>query len=329
MKKTIISSIITVLLIFTTRLYSQDHTKGDHKPPSDIKMVVFVIDIDNIDSANQRFTANVFVRCRWTDPTLKHPGPNKIIRPLKDVWHPRIQFINQQKIFHTRAPEVEISPGGEAVYCIRVWGYFSQPLNLRHFPFDKQNFNIKLVASGYKPDELNLVPDPDMESFIADKLSLADWSILEYKGKTTPYEPLPGVKVSGFLFSFTAKRHSNYYLLKVILPLLLIVGMSWIVFWIPPKQAATQISVSVTSMLTLIAYRFAVDSQIPNISYLTRLDYFILGSTILVFLTLLQVVITSIMATNDQLKIALLIDMHSRWGFPLIFIIIFVHSLFM
>ena len=328
MKKIILNTIITFFLIFTTCLHAQEYGAGDYKPPSEVKIVVFIIDIDNIDSANQTFTANVFVSCRWTDPTLKHLGPNIIMRPLKDVWHPRIQFINQQKIFHTFAPEVEISPEGEVVYRIRVWGNFSQPLNLRNFPFDKQQFEIILIASGHKPDELPLIPNNEIQSSIADKLSLADWSIVESNGKTSIYEPIPNVKVSAFSFHFIAKRHSDYYLLKVILPLLLIVGMSWIVFWIPPKQAAIQISVSVTSMLTLIAYRFAVDNHLPNISYLTRLDYFILGSTVIVFLTLLQVVITSTIATTN-LKLALVIDLHSKWVFPLIFIIIFVHSLFM
>jgi hypothetical protein len=38
-----------------------------------------------------------------------------------------------------------------------------------------------------------------------------------------------------------------------------------------------------TSMLTLIAYRFAVDSQLPALPYMTRLDAFILTSTLLVF----------------------------------------------
>ena len=329
MKKNIVFFIVMILILTLTQsLNAQQQDKTDDKHPSEISVVIFVLDIDNIDSADQNFTANVFVGCRWTDPSLAHPGPKKIVKPLKEIWHPRIQFVNQQKIFHTFPPEVEISPDGEVVYRIRVWGNFSQPLNLRNFPFDKQEFNIQIIATGYKPDEIKFVSDSKIQSSIAEKLSLADWSVVQSKAQVTPYKPLSAIEVSGFMFSFTAKRHSDYYLLKVILPLLLIVGMSWIVFWIPPTQSATQISVSVTSMLTLIAYRFAVDSHLPNISYLTRLDYFILGSTILVFLTLLQVVITSIMASNDNLKTALIIDLHSRWIFPLIFSTIFIHSLF-
>ena len=41
------------------------------------------------------------------------------------------------------------------------------------------------------------------------------------------------------------------YISKIILPLLLIVGMSWLVFWIDPELAGPQISIAVTPMLTL------------------------------------------------------------------------------
>jgi hypothetical protein len=36
-------------------------------------------------------------------------------------------------------------------------------------------------------------------------------------------------------------------------------------------------------MLTLIAYRFSIGELVPKVAYLTRLDYFILGSTLMVF----------------------------------------------
>jgi hypothetical protein len=51
---------------------------------------------------------------------------------------------------------------------------------------------------------------------------------------------------------------------KVILPLILIVAMSWIVFWIDPEESGIQISVAITTMLTLIAYRFAVGADLPK-----------------------------------------------------------------
>jgi gamma-aminobutyric acid receptor subunit beta len=79
------------------------------------------------------------------------------------------------------------------------------------------------------------------------------------------------LKITGYVFEFHATRLAQYYLLKVILPLLLIVMMSWTVFWIDPTNGGPQISVAVTSMLTLIAYRFAIGSEVPKLPILLDL----------------------------------------------------------
>jgi gamma-aminobutyric acid receptor subunit beta len=116
-----------------------------------------------------------------------------------------------------------------------------------------------------------------------------------------------------------ASRSMQHYILKVILPLVLIVIMSWTVFWIDPNEAGTQISVAVTSMLTLIAYRFAIDTQLPRLPYMTRLDAFILISTLLVFLSLIEVLLTTILDNKQQIERAKTIDRYCRVIFPVIF----------
>jgi len=74
-------------------------------------------------------------------------------------------------------------------------------------------------------------------------------------------------------------------------------------------------------MLTLIAYRFAVDSQLPRLPYMTRLDAFILTSTLLVFFSLIEVLITTILDNNQQTERAKKLDRYCRIIFPVIFAI--------
>jgi len=105
------------------------------------------------------------------------------------------------------------------------------------------------------------------------------------------------------------------------------VAMSWTVFWIDPKEAGVQISVAITTMLTLNAYRFAVGADLPNVSYLTRLDFFIFSATILVFASLVEVVVTSTFARNRRLKMARKFDLWSRLLFPAVFASISVITL--
>src|SRR5439155_27287104 len=110
-------------------------------------------------------------------------------------------------------------------------------------------------------------------------------------------------------------------ILKEIPPLLLILTMSWSVLWTEPTNTYTQFCIAVTSMLTLIAYRFAVDTQLPRLPSITRLDAFFLVSTLLVYLSLIEVFVTTILDNNDQVARAKKLDRYCRVIVPIIFVI--------
>jgi hypothetical protein len=302
--------------------------------PSDIKgltkvsVAVYILDVDEVHTSAQSFDANVYFEARWHDKRLVHDGSTEVSKPLTSVWHPRIQVINQQRLFPTFPKIVEITPEGEVIYRQRYWGSFSQPLELRDFPFDRQSFTMQIVAAGYYPDEVELIPEKPPISGIAEKFSVADWEILGWRIEAIPIEPAPNEDpMVGFTFYIEAEREAGYFILKVVIPLVFIVMMSWIVFWIDPKESSTQISVAITTMLTLIAYRFAVGALVPKISYLTRLDYFIFASTFLVFTILVQVIITSTLAKTDRLERARAIDFWARLVYPTVFLLVFLETL--
>jgi hypothetical protein len=231
---------------------------------------------------------------------------------------------------------VEVEPDGTLTYRQLYAGAFTQPLRLQSFPFDRQTFRVQLVAVRYQSNEIMFVPDQVWirdglkgAGGISPSVTLPDWTIEKSELKPLVYALAPHHQYSSYAFEFTASRNVQHYLLKVILPLVLIVIMSWAVFWIDPINASAQVSIAMTSMLTLIAYRFAIDSQLPLLPYMTRLDVFILASTLLVFFSLIEVVATIILDNTQKKKRAVRIDRYCRVIFPAIFVIasiaIFAH----
>jgi len=257
--------------------------------------------------------------------------------PLEQIWHPRVGIVNETSSVSRKFPDsAEVDPDGTVTYRQRYVGAFTQPLRLQSFPFDRQTFRVQLVAVRYRPNEVTFVPDEDWirngimdGAGIAPSITLPDWTIEKWDTRPLVYALAPGLQYSSYTFEFTAARNVQNYILKVILPLVLIVFMSWAGFWIDPVNASAQISVAVTSMLTLIAYRFAVDTQLPRLPYMTRLDVFFLISTLLVFFSLIEVLITTILDNNGQTERAKKVDRYCRVIFPIIFgiasIAIFVH----
>jgi len=310
---------------------------GADDGPTRVSIGIWMVDITSIDSAQQSFTAEMALVLRWKDPRLAHTGNGVVRYPLEQVWHPRIAVVNETNSVSRKFPDsVEVEPDGTVNYRQRYAGAFTQPLRLRSFPFDRQTFRLQFVAVRYRANEVQFVPDQDwidnglkQAGGIATSITLPDWTIESWNTKSLSYALAPGFEYSGYAFEFTATRNVQNYILKVIFPLVLIVMMSWCVFWTDPANSNTQFSIAVTSMLTLIAYRFTVDNQLPRLPYMTRLDVFFLISTLLVFFSLIEVLVTTILDNNQQIARAKRIDRYCRVIVPVIFVIasiaIFAH----
>jgi hypothetical protein len=299
---------------------------GDTEPVL-VSYAAWIADIRGIDSVAQTFTANLVVVLRWHDPALAHPGPGTKRYSLDEIWHPRLLIANEAESSDPSLPLVaDVTPDGSAVYRQRIIGTFAQSLNLRAFPFDGDTLYIRFVLLGHSPGEIDFAPDDAAVSTgmvkgvgIAKTLTVQDWRVREVAARTEPYKVTPEMSLAGFLVEISAERRSHHFLIKVILPLILIVAMSWTVFWIEPNDANTQMAVAITAMLTLIAYRFAIDSDVPKLPYLTKLDAFVLMSTLLVFLSIIEVMVTTKFANRDRTDDARKIDRCCRWAFPLAF----------
>jgi hypothetical protein len=99
--------------------------------------------------------------------------------------------------------------------------------------------------------------------------------------------------------------------------------MSWAAFWIKRSETGVRIAVATSSVLTLIAHRFVLASLLPRLPYMTRMDYFTVGSTILVFLALIVVVLTSFLEPEICSDCsARRINIGSRFAFPIVFFVL-------
>jgi hypothetical protein len=216
---------------------------------------------------------------------------------------------------------VDIGRNGKVQYLQRYRSPLATYHNLKKFPFDAHKFRIWLSSFEYAENEVQLVVDEKMTGR-RKLLNISDWTINGVKGGIDrTFAEAFGRFHSLYEFQISAKRQTGYYLWKVIMPLCLIVFMSWTVFWISPTQFAPQLGLSATSMLTLIAFQFAMASILPRISYFTVLDKFITGSTVLVFLALLESVTTSFLVSRKKTELALRIDNVCRIAFPLTFVL--------
>ena len=286
-------------------------------PPTQVSVGIYMNDLTEISDPNQTLTGDFGVALTWTDTRLGHLEGCEI--SLDDIWSPGLAFFNSGRLFTSRPREVGIGPGGSVTYAQRYYGTMASYHNLQDFPIDTQAFRISLLPFEWTDEDIEMVVDETVTGR-RELLNISDWGI-ESVHAVIRREPAPARNafVPYYDFVIKAERITGYYLWKVMLPLCLIVVMSWSVFWISPELYGPQIGLSATSMLTLIAFIFATTNMVPELGYFTLLDLFIGGSTILVFLAMLESLTVTYLVSADSKATARSIDYWCRIAFPLLF----------
>ena len=131
---------------------------GPEGQPLIMNGTLFLLDVSKIDGADQSFTADLFMMLQWKDERLASEADGLRRMPFDNVWNPRIQIINQRRIWKTFPEEVDVSPNGTVTYRQRYYGTFSSPLDLHDFPLDHHPFRLQIVIPGYGPDEIDFMP---------------------------------------------------------------------------------------------------------------------------------------------------------------------------
>ena len=71
---------------------------------------------------------------------------------------------------------------------------------------------------------------------------------------------------------------SFYYIFKIILPIVLILLICWSSVWLNPREVESKLTITIVCLLSLIAYNFVIDNELPKLEYLTIMDWIILAS---------------------------------------------------
>ena len=161
---------------------------------------------------------------------------------------------------------------------------FNNDFNLRSFPFDRQTLKIKLYDSFYLPEKRLLFSSTymmrDLDYFWKNK-KINGWDILGAEADSGTYkDPNQRNSKSAMTIKIPIERKHGYYIFKVIFPIILILMVCWSVVWVDPKELEARLTITIVCLLSLIAYNFVIDSELPKLEYLTVLDWIVLTSYI-------------------------------------------------
>jgi hypothetical protein len=103
--------------------------------------------------------------------------------------------------------------------------------------------------------------------------------------------------------------------LQVFIPILLIVGVSWITFFL--RDYGRRIEVASANLLLFIAFSFSLSGNYPRLGYLTFMDYIMAAMFVLSALVVAYNVWLKRMEMGGQVDRADRIDRVMDWIYPL------------
>jgi hypothetical protein len=237
---------------------------------------------------------------------------------------------------------------GQRYVCWKAQGLFHFNADLRNYPFDYQHLTIDIEHPTKEEAQAIYVDDID-----AYRLSKGDpnfWGLKEgidvpeytikkvartvstsvYKtnfGDPEDMEPEHAkavTKYSRFSVGVTVVRIFNPYFYKIILPLLVILGMAYLVFFIPPKEIQSATGLAITALLSCIAFDVTVSQGLPPVGYLIVSDKFFIATYFLLFLNLMQSIVTYNLYEMGKEATANKWDKICQYLFPMLYAAAFV-----
>lgn len=220
--------------------------------------------------------------------------------------------------------------------------YFNPDFKM--YPFDIQTLNISVENSLLSINKLRFIPDSG--SYLLSNQKKNNWGIsydiinnnnANYKFFKTEITSGIGIYNSNFgdptfepqskygriIISVFINRSFAPYISKLLIPLMIILLLVYFVFFLPPEKIDISAGLTVTSLLSAIAFQLAVSGELPEIGYIIYIDKIFYTCYFLIAIGLAQSLITFYLddsGDEKKKKLAVNLDLLFRYLFPIIFI---------
>jgi hypothetical protein len=332
------------------RARAADEHLEERPPPRKVYTSFHIIKLADIDSARQTFDADFYLRLRWFDPKYLTRAPGTLLEAAE--WRPRVDLINAKEYSTDLDMEPKLVGPGLVQWTRRYRGTFSAPMDLHNFPFDRQRLPIVIEDGEHDATEvvwvleaLNTGPVRQLherenvgsleEALEMGRDELAEWRVLgiDVKRGQHVYPFFDNAVFSRFEINLTLARKTRFYEFKIILVLVLIVVMSWLAFFLKAESLGERSAICTSALLAIIAHNYVASTILPPISYLTTLDYLLLGGMGFVLFAALESLYVYRLLHGPELirgqpasEIARMVDMRCIAAAPVLLVLALIAS---
>lgn len=254
--------------------------------PQPVTVGAWIQNVNDIDMKASLVTMDFYIWFRWKgeiDPTASFEFTNVV-----EKWG-----MTREPIY----PEPVALPEGAKYQCFHVQGKFNRKFDLRAYPLDRQDLPLELEDSRHLSTELVYVADKENSGY-SPEMSLPGWDIEggravagEYTYPTNFGRPqVPGghEKYAHFTYTISIARPWAAYLIRMLVPLLVVLFSSFVSFYLAPVYVDARIGIATAALLSSVALHLTVSADLPHVGYVRLIDKIYNLSYAIIFLTLLE-----------------------------------------
>ncbi|MFH1595439.1 MAG: hypothetical protein ABIG94_03585 [Pseudomonadota bacterium] len=299
--------------------------------PTPVQIGLKLQQITGVDQKSENFSMVGSLALKWQDPDLAFK-PDTIQNRAKiftgerflkyandnNILVPEFTIYNQQGRRWTQNSLVVVWADGKVEYFERFTATLQAPdFDFRKFPFDTQKFFI--LIDNIFPEWFYVFTPLEGFSEVGDNLGEEEWVVTKHDVSIESVQASMDRPVSRFSFGFTAQRHITYFVFRILLPLMIIIVVSWFSFFL--KDYSKRVDVAGANLLVFIAFNFTISGDLPRLGYLTFLDtlmattFIITGIVVVIAYQLRRMVIGGKEAKVHR------IDKYIVWFYPVAYIV--------
>jgi hypothetical protein len=303
--------------------------------PTEVIIGLYLMALDGISAPSDStpmFEAEMFMDLQWKDERLafdaaEYGYDRKIYEEhaaeieLEQIWWPDIEIENSSHGRQTENLELIIFSDGTVEYEEKFVAMIHVDFDLKKFPFDEQILEIDIESFAWNHQDLVLVPNDKRIGFDP-HYSSEEWSIDAISSEVKLEQEIRSDEAfSEFIYRIHAVRHSQFYLMKIA-PMLLIIMLSWSVFWMEGEAASGRMGRSFIALLTVVAFHRVLSSFLPRLSYPTLLDGIVFVGYIYASIAIVENVMVHLRTRRDGAEQALKLDRLFQWLVPTSYVLV-------
>ena len=278
--------------------------------PATVSVRVSILRIGDIDTVRQEFQCEFYMRLRWEEPELRGKDISSTSKiTWNSLWDPRFHFMNAVKFekydIMKKVWRPKSGSGDPQVrFLCFISGTFKDEFKLDKFPFDYQDLSLTLAAKS-KSTEMTFVKDDEMEDNIREKNFFAtqEWKLCSHVlTESKESEDMRGaspVKYPQYIIRMSVRRQYKFYIYNVLMIMYLITALAFSTFAVKAGSYVSRNGISLTLLLTSVAFKYNVQQYVPRVSYLTLADKYIFQGMIFQFLMALRDLVSSSLSSSE------------------------------